>query len=115
MRHDLSADQWNAVETGVLTAPNGISYTRRTTRMKRKDATALVDVGCPVVTYWPGGLPERTRVIWYDGAEARAAWETVRSRLSSDITRAHAGRAIATAGRWESPDGNDLLVLSWHH
>jgi predicted alpha/beta hydrolase len=60
VRQDLSADQWNGVEAGVLTAPSGISYTRRTTRMKRKDATTLVEAGCPVVTYWPGGLPEMT-------------------------------------------------------
>jgi len=103
------------METGVLTAPSGTSYTRRTTRMKRKDATALVEAGCPVVTYWPGGLPEMTRVIWHDGADASAAWEGVRGQLSSNIPRAPVGEVVATAGRWESPDGDDLLVLSWHH
>jgi hypothetical protein len=115
VRQDLSADQWNAVETGVLTAPSGTKYSRRTTRMKRKNVTALVEAGCPVVTYWPGGLPEMTRTIWHDGAHARAAWESVRGQLTSDTPRAPGGGAVATAGRWESPDGEDLLVLTWHH
>ncbi len=66
MRQDLSAEQWHAVEAGELTAPSGTTYRRRTTRLNRKDATTLVQSGCPVVTYWPGGLPEKTRVIWHD-------------------------------------------------
>lgn len=99
----------------MLTAPNGTAYARRSTRMKRKEATALVGAGCPVVTYWPGGLPEMTRVIWHDGADGRAEWERVRGQLTSDSPRAPDGGAVATAGRWKSPDGDDLLVLTWHH
>ena len=64
VRLDLSDEQWNAVEEGEVTAPNGTVYGRRTTRMKRKDADSLVASGCPVVTYWPGGIPEMTRVVW---------------------------------------------------
>ncbi len=115
VRQDLSDDQWYAVEAGELTAPSGTTYTRRTTRMKRKDAASLVESGCPVVTYWPGGLPEMTRVIWHDGEDARAAWESARGEITSDTPRPPRRGAIATAGRWESPDGEDLLVFTWHH
>lgn len=115
MRQDLSDDQWNAIEAGELTAPSGASYSRRTTRMKRKEATSLVEAGCPVVTYWPGGVPEMTRVIWHDGEDAPAAWESARSDITSESPRATSSGAVATAGRWESPGGGDLLVLTWHH
>jgi hypothetical protein len=86
-----------------------------TSRMKRKDATSLVESGCPVVTYWPGGLPEMTRVVWHDGEDARAAWESARGEVTSDTPPPpHSGAAV-TAGRWESPGGEELLVLTWHH
>ncbi len=92
VRQDLSDDQWHAVEAGELTAPSGTTYTRRTTRMKRKDAASLVESGCPVVTYWPGGLPEMTRVIWHDGEDARAAWESARGEITSDTPRLASSR-----------------------
>jgi hypothetical protein len=115
VRQDLSHDQWNAAEAGELTAPSGTTYSRRTTRMKRKDATSLVESGCPVVTYWPGGLPEMTRVVWHDGEDARAAWESARGQVTSDTPRPPYSGAAVTAGRWESPGGEALLVLTWHH
>ena len=114
MRHDLSTDQWNAVEEGVLTAPDGRSFTRRTTRAKRKDATALVEGGCPVVVYWPGGLPERTELMWHDGEDAWSAFTEVKSALTSDTPDPRKG-AAATAGRWETENGHALLVVTWHH
>jgi hypothetical protein len=43
--------QWNAVEESDLTSPSGVSFSRRTTRMKRKDAGSLVEPGAPVVTF----------------------------------------------------------------
>lgn len=114
MRHDLSAEQWNGVEGGVLTAPDGRSFTRRSTRMKRKDAAALVEAGSPVVVYWPGGLPEKTRVHWHDGEDAASAFDEVKSSLTSETPDARKG-ATATVGRWESQDGDALLVVTWHH
>lgn len=114
MRQDLSTDQWNAVEEGVLTAPDGRSYRRRTTRAKRREATALVEGGCPVVVYWPGGLPERTDVVWHDGEDARLAFSQLRTALTSDLPDPRKG-AAATAGRWETSDGDTLLVVTWHH
>jgi hypothetical protein len=115
VRQDLSDGQWNAVEAGELTAPSGTSYSRRTTRMKLKEAGLLVHAGCPVVTYWPGGMPEMTRVIWHDGENARAAWESARGEVTSNTPRPRPSGAVATAGRWESPGGEALLVLTWHH
>jgi hypothetical protein len=53
VQRDLSDDHWNGVEEGELTAPTDVVYSRRTTRMKRKDAASLMATGCPVVTYWP--------------------------------------------------------------
>ncbi len=114
VRHALSAEQWNAVENGVLTAPDGRSFTRRTTRAKRKDAAALVESGWPVVVYWPGGLPEKTSVLWHDGEDAQLAFAEVRSALTSDTPDPRKGTA-ATAGRWETEGGDALLVVTWHH
>ena len=48
-RQDLSDEQWDAVDGRQLIAPTGITYSRRTTRMTRKDAASLVESGCPVV------------------------------------------------------------------
>ncbi len=51
MRQDLFHEQWDAVDGGHLTAPTGTAYSRRTTRLKRKEAASLVVSGCPLVTY----------------------------------------------------------------
>ena len=115
MRQDLSAEQWHTVEAGQLTAPSGITYRRRTTRMERREATTLVESGCPVVTYWPGGLPATTQVIWHDGTDARAAWESARGEVTSETPRPPRRGAVATAGRWESAAGDELVLLTWHH
>jgi hypothetical protein len=115
VRQDVSDEQWNAVEEGELAAPSGTFYSRRTTRMKRKDADSLVASGCPVVTYWPGGLPEMTRVVWHDGEDAREVWAGARAEVTSDAPHPPRRGAVATAGRWESVDGQALLVLTWHH
>jgi hypothetical protein len=112
---DLSDQQWNAVDGGQLSAPTGITYSRQTTRMKRQKAASLVESGCPVFTYWPGGLPDKTRVVWHDGADARAAWKSARAEVTSDSPRPPRGGSVVTAGRWESPDGDALVVLTWHH
>jgi len=115
VREDLSAAQWDAVDVGQLTAPNGTTYSRRTTRMARKTAASLVESGCPVVSYWPGGLPEETRVVWHDGDDARVAWASARADVTSDTPRPPRGGSIVTVGRWESPEGSALLVLTTHH
>ncbi len=115
VRQDLSDEQWDAVDGGQLIAPTGVTYSRRTTRMKRQEAASMAESGCPVVTYWPGGLPEKTRVVWHDGADAGAAWESARAEVTSDSPRPPRGESVVTAGRWESPNGDTLVVLTWHH
>lgn len=114
MRQDLSVEQWNAVEQGVLTGADGKTYRRRTTRAKRKDASALVEGGCPVVTYWPGGLPEKTQLVWHDEDDALVAFAEVKPALTSDTPDPRKGTS-ATAGQWETDDGEPLLVVTWHH
>jgi hypothetical protein len=115
VRTDLTDDQGHAVEAGQLTAPNGVTYHRRTSRMTRKDATSLVAAGRPVATLWPGGWPERTEVVWHDGEDARVAWDGIRDAVTSDRPQVTRGGAVATAGRWESLEGDAVLVVTWHH
>lgn len=115
VRHDLPGEQWDAVDQGVLAAPDGRTYRRRTTRVKRRDAAALVASGCPVITHWPGGLPGRSRTVWHDGDDAISAWAGARGVVTSDTPHPRAGGAVVTVGRWESPDGATALVLTWHH
>ncbi|WP_097184619.1 hypothetical protein [Blastococcus haudaquaticus] len=115
MKQDLSGEEWKAVEEGELVAPTGTVYGRRTTRMKRRDADSLVASGCSVVTYWPGGLPEMTRVVWHDGEDARGAWADARADVTSETPHPPHRGAVVTVGCWESLDGQALLVLTWHH
>lgn len=54
------------------------------------------------VTHWPGGLPERTSVVWRDG-------------VPSDTSQPRNVRSVVAVGRWESPDGAVAVVLPRHH
>jgi hypothetical protein len=114
MRVDLSAEQWHAVEDGAVTAPDGRVFSRRTTREKRKAVAGLVEGGAPLVTYWPGGLREKTRVVWHDEDDAKAAWSEVKGILTSETPDASKGTCV-TAGRWETEDGEPLVVVTSHH
>lgn len=114
MRRNLAPEQWDAAEAGTLVSPDGRTFTRRTTRMKRKRAAELVAASCPVVSYWPGGLPEHTEVVWHDGPDAASAWEKARAAVTSDTPQREKGTS-ATAGLWETQDGDPLLLLTWHH
>jgi hypothetical protein len=114
MRADLSPEQWHAVEEGRVAAPDGRVFSRRTTREKRKAVATLVEAGAPFVTYWPGGMPEHTRLIWHDEDDARSAWAEVRPKLTSETPDPRKGTS-ATAGRWETSEGEPLVVVTWHH
>jgi hypothetical protein len=114
MRADMSAEQWHAVEEGSVRAPDGRVFSRRTTREKRKAVAALIEAGAPLLTYWPGGLPEKTQVVWHDQEDALTAWAEVRARLTSENPDPRKGTS-ATAGRWETQDGDLLVVVTWHH
>ena len=65
------------------------------------------------MTHWPGGLPEKTRLVWHDDEDALAAWEAVRPRFTSEQPNPRKSEA-ATGGRWETQDGEPLLLLTWH-
>jgi hypothetical protein len=92
---------------GRLVGPDGRTYGRRTTRVQRSEADCLVESGCPVVTYLPGGL-----VVWHDEDDAWPAWADARPALTTDVPEA--GIESVTGGRWEAVDGAAALVLVWH-
>ena len=75
VRRELSDRDWKDLGPGQLVGPDGRTYRRRTTRMGRRDVEALVEDGCPVVTYWPGG-----RLVWHDEDDAWPAWADARTR-----------------------------------
>ena len=83
---------------GQLVGADGRTYAIREPRIDAAEVEALIEAGCPVVTYLPGG-----RLLWHDEDDAWPAWGDARS--TSDMV---------TAGRWESPDGEVAVVLVWH-
>ena len=82
---------------GQLVGWDGRTYSQRTARIGRDEIEALVEAGCPVVTYFPGG-----RLVWHDEEDAWPAW--VDARNASETV---------TAGRWEAVDGGVAVVLVW--
>ena len=109
MRQVLSDGEFNALAAGRLAAPDGRTYNRRTTRMKRKAAAAMVESAVPVVVYREGGELE-----WLDGDDARSVWAEIRGAVTSEAPDPRRGESV-TAGLWGSPDGAELLVLLRHH
>lgn len=114
MCYDLAREQWHAIGAGAVMGPDDRRYVKRGTRMKRKQAEAVAADGAPLLVYWPGGLPEKTRLEWFDGADALAAWNAHRSSVTGDPSQTTRGSAL-TAGLWESTEKEPLLVLSCHH
>ena len=82
---------------GQLVGADNRTYAIRTPRIEPADVEALIEVGCPVVTYLPGG-----RLLWHDEEDAWPAWADARSAPET-----------VTAGRWESVDGAVAVVLVW--
>jgi hypothetical protein len=89
-------------------AADGRTYRHRTTRIDRREAEALADSGCPVLTYLSGG-----RLVWHDEDDAWPAWADARGALTTGLPNPRLGESV-TAGRWESDDGAVALVLVWH-
>ena len=83
---------------GQLVGGDGRTYSLHTTRIESFEVEALIEAGCPVVTYYAGG-----RLVWHDEDDAWPAWADARS----------AAEAV-TAGRWQSPDEGTAVVLVWH-
>ncbi|MGY2066659.1 hypothetical protein [Blastococcus sp. SYSU DS0619] len=76
--------------------------------MTRREIEPLVESGCPVVAYLPGG-----RVVWHDEDDAWPAWADARTALTTDVPHAADGESV-TAGRWECASGATAVVLVWH-
>jgi hypothetical protein len=74
------------------------TYSLVSARIERSEVEALIESGCPVVAYFPGG-----RLVWHDEDDAWPAWADARSASES-----------VTGGRWQSPDGAVAVVLIWH-
>jgi hypothetical protein len=83
---------------GLLVGADNRTYSIRTPRIDATEIEALIESGCPVVTYLPGG-----RLIWHDEDDAWPAWADARSAPD-----------VVTGGRWESPDGSIAVVLVFH-
>jgi hypothetical protein len=83
---------------GQFVAPDGRTFSIRKPRIDRDEVEALIESGCPVVSYFAGG-----RLVWADEDDAWPAWADARSAPDT-----------VTAGRWESPDGAVAVVLVWH-
>jgi sugar phosphate isomerase/epimerase len=83
---------------GQLVGADHRTYSQVVARIQRPEIEALVEGGCPVVTYLPGG-----RLIWHDEGDAWPAWADARSAPQP-----------VTGGRWESPDGATAVVLVLH-
>lgn len=108
---DLTVAQWDSVELGQLTSPDGTTYARRSTRLRRKAAAELLAEGAPLVLYYFGGR----QLDWIDGADAQRQWQVLRPAVTTDRVAsppARRGGVTWTAGRWESADGATLVVLT---
>ena len=83
---------------GQFVGADNRTYGLQAPRIEPLEIEALIESGCPVVTYLPGG-----RLLWHDEDDAWPAWADARSAPEP-----------VTAGRWESPDGGTAVVLVWH-
>jgi hypothetical protein len=82
---------------GQLVGLDGRTYALSTPRIERPEIEALIESGCPLVTYFPGG-----RLVWHDEDDAWPAWADARTSPDS-----------VTCGRWEAVDGAIAVVLVW--
>ena len=83
---------------GQLVGWDGRTYAIHSPRIERAEVEGLIESGCPVVTYFPGG-----RLVWHDEEDTWPAWAD--ARIASETV---------TGGRWEAPDGATAVVLVFH-
>jgi hypothetical protein len=83
---------------GQLVGADGRTYSIRSPRVDATEIEELIESGCPVVTYLPGG-----RLLWHDEDDAWPPWADARGAPET-----------VTAGRWGSEDGGVAAVLVWH-
>lgn len=107
MRQNLGTEQWLTLQSGRLTSPAGEIFTRRTTKMRRRDAATLIEAGAPLVTYWYGGA----ELVWHDSYDALSRWAEIGSVVTTDKPKRRSRDAALTAGRWEDGDGHPLILV----
>ena len=103
----LVQEQWDALAQGQLVSPAGVRFVRRSSRIKRRDADAMMAAGAPLVLYSYG----RTQLDYCDGAEAVQQWNAVRGSLVRQEPQPP-GEVVWTGGRWVSEDQDELLLLT---
>lgn len=111
MRMDLTGEQTPASQgAGTVTGADRLTYTRRTTRVARRDADELVSSGCPVIF----DLYGHGRFEWCDGVDAGTEWADERAYvITSDPTPKQLSKhAMWNAGVWESDSGERLVYLT---
>ena len=109
MRASLAEEQWGAVVEGHVTSPAGVRFVRRSSRIKRRDADAMIAAGTPLILYYYGGA----QLDYCDGDEAVQQWAAVRGALVSQEPQPR-GDVEWTGGRWVSEGGEELLLLTGH-
>ncbi|NAZ83578.1 hypothetical protein GTR02_17335 [Kineococcus sp. R8] len=90
-----------------MTSPAGRRFARRSTRIKRRDADALIAAGAPLVLYWFGGR----QLDYFDGTDALEQWRVVRPALTSQTPQI-GGDVVWTGGLWVGGDQGNLLLLT---
>jgi hypothetical protein len=83
---------------GELLGLDWRTYSLRAQGIAPAEVESLIEAGSPVITYFAGG-----RLVWHDEEDAWPAWADARSAVER-----------VTAGRWESLDGSQAVVLVFH-
>lgn len=90
-----------------MISPSGRRFTRVFSRIKRREADALIAAGAPLILYWYGGQ----QLDYFDGSDAVERWQAVRQALTSQTPQL-GGDVVWTGGRWVSDDDEDLPLLT---
>ena len=107
MRASLADQQWDAVGSGQLITPAGRRFTRGSSRIKRRDADALIAAGVPLVLYWYGGR----QLDYFDGSDAVQQWRAVRPVVTTQAPQLGGG-VVWSGGGWVSGEDQGVLVLT---
>ncbi|WP_322762376.1 hypothetical protein [Frankia sp. Cr2] len=108
MHRDLSREQFERIGAGQLTTPDGLTYSRRTTKTARRVCDQRIGAGSPLVIYfWAAG-----QVDYVDGVDAQRRWQEVRTAVTQHPRVG--GDVVYTAGIWVDGDGRELVVLTGH-
>ncbi|WP_239395998.1 hypothetical protein [Frankia sp. CiP3] len=108
MHGHLSREQFERIGAGQLTAPDGVTYTRGTTKTARRVCDQKIGDGSPlVVYYWAAGQAD-----YFDGSDAQRRWHEIRTAVTR-YPRPD-GDVEYTAGIWADGDNRELIVLTGH-